>query len=90
MHWKAKNLVCHLVSKRQIVFVCGRQSSIGWEIADERIEITATEYALLFHLEIEFITRLTILLRIDEDWKITVVVSYSWHIVPEMYATDRT
>ncbi len=60
------------------------QATIGGEVADERIEVTAGKDAVLTQLEVEFVARHAIFLGIDEDGEVAVVVAHTGHVVPEV------
>ena len=83
MHRQANDLVSHLSGDWKILWSCAWQAPIGTECANQRIEIATAKNALLFHLEIEFIAGYSVLLGINKDREITIVVTYTRHIVKE-------
>ena len=90
VHGQADDLFCYLSSNREIFFCCAGQAAIGGEVADERIEVTAGEDAVLTQLEVEFVARHAIFPGIDEDGEVAVVMAHTGHVVPEVDALDGT
>ena len=83
MHRQTNHAICHLVCIRQILWCCTLQATIGGELADQWIEIAATQDIRCLHLGIEFITGHAVFLRIHEDREVAVVVLYARHIIEE-------
>ena len=46
------------------------KSTVGRKFADERVEVAAAEYALLFHLEVKLVTGHAVFLCVDEDGEV--------------------
>ena len=90
VHGKADDAVSHAVGNRKVVGTGTVETTVGAELADEGVEISAAIDALLPHAEIELVTRLTIFLLMNEDGKIAVVVAHTGKVIPKIYAGDIT
>ena len=88
VHRQADNFVGYLGSHWQVLGCSTWQSTIGAEGADEREEVTTAQHVLFFHLEVELVAGLAVLLCVDEDGEIAVVMTHAGHIVEETDAGD--
>lgn len=73
VHGEADDEIGETVGIGEVGGRCRRQAAIGGELADERIEIAATENVRGFHLEIEFVAGHTILLCINQNREIRTI-----------------
>ena len=83
VHWQANHTIRHFMCVWQILWCCTLQATIGGELADQWIEIAASQDIRSLHLGIEFVTSHAIFLRIHEDWEVAVVVLHTRHIIKE-------
>ena len=70
VHRKANYTIRHFVRLGQILGPCALKSAVSGELADERIEVAAAEYALVFHLEVKLVARHAVFLRVNEDGEV--------------------
>lgn len=81
MHRQTDDRIRHLVRIGQIIRAGTLQSAIGREFADQRIEVSAPQDILRFHLEVELVACHAVLLCINEDGEIAVVVLHPRHVI---------
>ena len=67
---QADHLVCRSRRDREVAARCGRQISVGREIAYQWIEIASSVYIMFFQALIQFIPRVAIFFFADEDREI--------------------
>lgn len=67
VHRQADYAVSHFVRLWQVLGLRTLKSAVGRKLADERIEVAAAEYVLLFHLEVKLVAGHTVFLRVNED-----------------------
>lgn len=83
VHRQTNHLVGHTSGYRQILRACAVESAIGAEIADQWVEIPATQDALLPHFEIELVASHAVFLGVDKDGEIAVIVLDTGEVVPK-------
>lgn len=87
VHGEADDLLGHLSSDWQILLRGRRKATVGGEITNEGVEITATQDAMLTHLEVQLITGHTIFLM-DENGEVAVVMPDTRQVIPEFDALN--
>gem|GEM_PF-2144811 len=80
---QAQNLLRDFLRDRQIALGGGWQVAIGWELAAQRIEVTAGVDAVGLEFVIQGIARHSISTSIHQDWEIAVVMLHVWDIVKD-------
>lgn len=90
MHGQADDGVGHAGGVGEVLACSAGQALIGGEGADERVEVAAGKDALFAHLEVELIACHAVLFCIHKDGEVAVVVTHTWHIVPEVDALNGT
>jgi len=83
VHRQAEYCVGKFMCNGEVLARCRGKPLVGAELADEGIEVAASEDVGLLHLLIERIARLAEPLRIYEDREVAVVVAHSGHVVEE-------
>ena len=83
VHRQAEDGVGKSVGNGKILACGGWKPLVGAELADEGIEVAASEDVGFLHLLIECIACLAEPLRIYEDREVAVVVAHSRHVVEE-------
>ena len=88
MHGQADDLFGHFCCHWQILAAGAGKAAVGREGADERVEVTTAQDAVVAKFEVELVARHAVLLGINKDGEVAVVVAHTGHVVPVGDAID--
>lgn len=88
VHREAEHGVGDAVGVGEVLAGGGGEGTVGAELADEGVEVAASEDVRLAHREIELVAGFAEFLCVDENREVAVVVTHSGHVVEEGDALD--
>lgn len=88
MHGQADDLLSDAVRHGEVLPRGRPQTTVGREVTDKGIEVSAAVYVPRFQLLVQLVPGHSVLLRVHEDGEIGVVVPHAGHVLEVRYAGD--